>query len=482
MALADVTGKLTHNPSKGMFRKYKNVYEFRDDMRQIWENCRLYNPIGQPVRTNGDWMSEYWEKKWATSGIEQKWEEEMLRQRQEEMRLAGGPELPHQMEEMDRELRMLQQQVEAQDGEVAAPGNRPMTFEEKRRLSQGLGALSGDKLGLVMEIIAESQRVDQEAEVEVDIDDLNQETLWRLNALVNDLSVGRVPDAGGANLLERADDAGALNHVGGAGPRGSQEDKQHGSAGAALERSREATSGREDSEAASDSQGEVGSKQLAGSTANHGTKVQQSHAGDGMDFVSATVPRQQPQIIKNMANKKEVTLQNANAWATLTEKPDDEGGGGDGEREGEEGEEGVDEDDNLWDQFKSLEQQQQEQEDEKKAEEERKRKEREAAEEAAAREAEERRAAAEAEAEALRAAEREKVEEQRRAIEEQRAREVAQLQSVDKPSDLRDQQELFVDGGNNALNNVFGLQLKGGEDSDGDFGEDDDDDAEDGEV
>jgi hypothetical protein len=53
----------------------------------------------------------------------------------------------------------------------------------------------------------------QEAEVEVDIDDLNQETLWRLNALVNDLSVGRVPDAGGANLLERADDAGALNHV-----------------------------------------------------------------------------------------------------------------------------------------------------------------------------------------------------------------------------------------------------------------------------
>lgn len=85
MALADVTGKLTHNPSKGMFRKYKNVYEFRDDMRQIWENCRLYNPIGQPVRTNGDWMSEYWEKKWATSGIEQKWEEEMLRQRQEEM-------------------------------------------------------------------------------------------------------------------------------------------------------------------------------------------------------------------------------------------------------------------------------------------------------------------------------------------------------------------------------------------------------------
>ena len=84
MALNDVAGKLSHNPAKGSFRKYKDVYEFRDDMRQIWENCRLYNPIGQPVRTNGDWMSEYWEKKWAISGIEQKWEEEQLRQRHEE--------------------------------------------------------------------------------------------------------------------------------------------------------------------------------------------------------------------------------------------------------------------------------------------------------------------------------------------------------------------------------------------------------------
>ena len=35
-----------------------------------------------------------------------------------------------------------------------------MAFEEKRRLSQGLGALAGDKLGVVMEIIADSQHFD----------------------------------------------------------------------------------------------------------------------------------------------------------------------------------------------------------------------------------------------------------------------------------------------------------------------------------
>ena len=51
-------------------------------------------------------------------------------------------------------------QVERHDGEVAAPGGRPMAFEEKRRLSQGLGSLAGDKLGVVMEIIAELQHFD----------------------------------------------------------------------------------------------------------------------------------------------------------------------------------------------------------------------------------------------------------------------------------------------------------------------------------
>lgn len=51
----------------------------------------------------------------------------------------------------------------------------------------------------------------QEQEVEVDIDDLNQETLWRLNALVNDLSIGRMPDAGGAGPREGGDHPGGAN-------------------------------------------------------------------------------------------------------------------------------------------------------------------------------------------------------------------------------------------------------------------------------
>ncbi len=48
--------------------------------------------------------------------------------------------------------------------------------------------------------------------MEVDIDDLNQDTLWRLNALVTDMSIGRVLDTGGANMREGGDGAGGANH------------------------------------------------------------------------------------------------------------------------------------------------------------------------------------------------------------------------------------------------------------------------------
>ncbi len=48
--------------------------------------------------------------------------------------------------------------------------------------------------------------------MEVDIDDLSQETLWRLNALVTDLSIGRLPDAGGAQPPEDGQNTGRPNH------------------------------------------------------------------------------------------------------------------------------------------------------------------------------------------------------------------------------------------------------------------------------
>lgn len=68
---------------------YSNPYEFRDDMRLVWSNCRTYNPPHVPVRNMGEAMSDAWEKKWTVSGIESKWDEELHRQGLEEQ--ASSP-------------------------------------------------------------------------------------------------------------------------------------------------------------------------------------------------------------------------------------------------------------------------------------------------------------------------------------------------------------------------------------------------------
>lgn len=51
------------------------------------------------------------------------------------------------------------EQVEGQKGEVAAPGHRPMTFEEKRLLSQSLAGLPDADVGAVLEAIGESENM-----------------------------------------------------------------------------------------------------------------------------------------------------------------------------------------------------------------------------------------------------------------------------------------------------------------------------------
>ena len=63
---------------------YSSPYEFRDDMRLVWSNCRTYNPPTVPVRVMGEAMSDTWEKRWTISGIEGKWEEELHKQSLEE--------------------------------------------------------------------------------------------------------------------------------------------------------------------------------------------------------------------------------------------------------------------------------------------------------------------------------------------------------------------------------------------------------------
>ena len=72
MDLGTVEKKLQNNPMKNISREYEDPLEFRDDVRQVWLNCKTYNRPGQDVRKMGDRLSDSFEKKWAASDIESK--------------------------------------------------------------------------------------------------------------------------------------------------------------------------------------------------------------------------------------------------------------------------------------------------------------------------------------------------------------------------------------------------------------------------
>ena len=58
---------------------------------QVWENCRMYNPVGTAVRQMGDRLSETWEKKWYQSSVEPRWEGLMRELTEEEVPLLFPP-------------------------------------------------------------------------------------------------------------------------------------------------------------------------------------------------------------------------------------------------------------------------------------------------------------------------------------------------------------------------------------------------------
>ena len=87
---------------------------------------------------------------------------------------------------LNNQLAKLLQAIPA-TGQPAGPG-REMTFLEKRKLSSQLSRLQGvpDMLKSVLNIISSDPLVVSAAggEVEVEIDQLRADTLWKLHALV----------------------------------------------------------------------------------------------------------------------------------------------------------------------------------------------------------------------------------------------------------------------------------------------------------
>lgn len=68
----------------GRNRQYQDVQDFVGDVRQIWQNCRLYNAEKHPVRLAGERLSDAWERKRQASDLEAKFATEGLTQQAED--------------------------------------------------------------------------------------------------------------------------------------------------------------------------------------------------------------------------------------------------------------------------------------------------------------------------------------------------------------------------------------------------------------
>ncbi|KAL6561782.1 hypothetical protein OROMI_017383 [Orobanche minor] len=225
MGLVDYDDIIKHPMDLGTIKTrlsrnwYKSPRDFADDVRLVFRNAMTYNPKGQDVHIMAEQLSQIFEERWAI--IEAEYNSNWKHQIYHDGRLPTptsrrAPPQSHfgptsgtmslyvppapQMRTTDRPEPVLtpiavDPKIQRPHvGRTPAPkkpkakdlNKRDMTYEEKQRLSTNLQGLPSEKLDAIVQIIkrrntALSQHDD---EIEVDIDNVDAETLWELDRFV----------------------------------------------------------------------------------------------------------------------------------------------------------------------------------------------------------------------------------------------------------------------------------------------------------
>lgn len=169
---------------------YETPLEFASDIRQVFANCKIYNTPDSVEAGMGLDVEADFERRWVNSKISDKWEQELMRRDTEETEIANTPVREPERPTPSKTAKTPTPKPGGSSLKRKTPSSardandtsRPMTFEEKRALSTALEQLPADKLGRVVEIIQESDALgdDDKEELELDIDLLDPETLWKL--------------------------------------------------------------------------------------------------------------------------------------------------------------------------------------------------------------------------------------------------------------------------------------------------------------
>nr|GEU82719.1 hypothetical protein [Tanacetum cinerariifolium]GEW11897.1 hypothetical protein [Tanacetum cinerariifolium] len=173
MDLGTIKGKLSSG-------KYSSPLEFAADVRLTFSNAMTYNPPGNDVHIMADVLNKFFELRWKP--IEKKLP-------------ASGPQQPPVHEEIDlakpipslkkRKITSIQQEPLP----ILEPVKLVMTSEEKHNLSRELEAHLGDLPDNIIDFLREHSsngNDSAEDEIEIDIDDLKDETLFKLRKMLDD--------------------------------------------------------------------------------------------------------------------------------------------------------------------------------------------------------------------------------------------------------------------------------------------------------
>ncbi|ODQ65354.1 Bromodomain-containing protein, partial [Nadsonia fulvescens var. elongata DSM 6958] len=219
MDLGTVTQKLNNN-------QYENGDEFRDDIKQIFENCYAFNPKGSPVNIMGHQLESVFDKKWEEKPIYQPTpppasshdSEEDESDDEETVAATTNPAiafLEQQLERMKQDLLKMKKEAAKEARKAAkalakkrkskkssekrkttkrrrrssATKNEPMTisYEMQQELARKIYTLDEQKTAHVINIIHQSMPElsnNGQGEIELDMDLLDRNTLEKLYKFV----------------------------------------------------------------------------------------------------------------------------------------------------------------------------------------------------------------------------------------------------------------------------------------------------------
>ncbi|XP_034207796.1 transcription factor GTE8-like isoform X2 [Prunus dulcis] len=161
---------------------YSSPLEFAADVRTTFTNAMTYNPPTNDVYVMADTLSKFFEVRWKT--IEKKLPKA-------DCQPPPAKSGPHEAVETPKPLPPAKKRmITSLHHEVKSePAKQVMTKEEKHNLSRDLESLHGEIPLFIIDFLRENcsnGKDSEEDEIEIDVDDLSDDTLFTLRKLLNE--------------------------------------------------------------------------------------------------------------------------------------------------------------------------------------------------------------------------------------------------------------------------------------------------------